>query len=213
VLLVLLTVFGAGYLVLFSPLLGVRTVEVVGVRSLSAGDVRAAAAVPEREPMLRVDLEEIRRRVKQLSLVADVRVDRSWPSTLVVEVTERVPVAVFKAEDGQWLVDATGLAYTPATSEEATGLPELVVPRAVPDDPATAVAVRVLTVLPERVRQELLAVTAHSPHDVRLTLSAGREVRWGGARDAERKAAVLDVLLSRPGKVYDVSAPELPTVA
>ncbi|HSL06993.1 MAG TPA: cell division protein, partial [Pseudonocardiaceae bacterium] len=41
----------------------------------------------------------------------------------------------------------------------------------------------------------------------------GREVRWGGVEQGDRKAAVLGPLLTQPGKIYDVSSPTLPTVA
>ena len=36
---------------------------------------------------------------------------RSWPFTVELRITERTPVAVFKAPDGTWLVDGTGLPY------------------------------------------------------------------------------------------------------
>jgi cell division protein FtsQ len=38
-------------------------------------------------------------------------------------------------------------------------------------------------------------------------------VKWGNSADSERKAMVLAALLTRPGKTYDVSAPDLPTVS
>ncbi|SHF33706.1 cell division protein FtsQ [Streptoalloteichus hindustanus] len=198
--------------VYFSPLLGVREVQVTGVSVLGADDVRRQAAIAEGTPLARLDAEGVSSRVRGMPRVASVEVRRSWPDTVVLQVVERTPVAVVKEGDGSKLVDGTGTAYAPAP-EGAAGLPELVVERAGPDDPATAVGVRVLVSIPERVRQEVLTVTARTPGDVRLTLSAGREVRWGGGADSERKAAVLAALLTRPGSVYDISAPELPTVA
>ena len=44
-------------------------------------------------------------------------------------------------------------------------------------------------------------------------LANGKTVRWGNADDSARKAAVLAALMTRPGKVYDVSSPDLPTVS
>ncbi|MCP2256967.1 cell division protein FtsQ [Streptoalloteichus tenebrarius] len=207
-----LAVLSALAVVYFSPLLGVREVQVAGVSVLSPDDVRSRAAIAEGTPLARLDAEGVSARVRELPRVASVEVRRSWPHTVVLQVVERTPVAVVKEPDGPKLVDGTGLAYA-AAPEGAAGLPELVVQRAAPDDPATAAGVRVLVSVPEKVRQEVLTVTARSPSDVRLTLSAGREVRWGGGADSERKAAVLAALLTRPGTVYDVSAPELPTVA
>jgi cell division protein FtsQ len=37
-------------------------------------------------------------------------------------------------------------------------------------------------------------------------------VRWGDTGKTDRKAKVLAALLTQKGKIYDVSAPELPTI-
>ena len=63
------------------------------------------------------------------------------------------------------------------------------------------------------LREDVLSVTADSPSDIRLMLSGSREARWGSSADTVRKAAVLDVLMTRKGTVFDVSSPELPTVS
>jgi cell division protein FtsQ len=76
----------------------------------------------------------------------------------------------------------------------------------------------VLAGLPQPLRAQVLVVAARSPADVVLRLSTGqggngREVRWGGVEQGDRKASVLGPLLTQPGKIYDVSSPTLPTVA
>ncbi|MGH3976448.1 MAG: cell division protein FtsQ/DivIB, partial [Pseudonocardiaceae bacterium] len=98
------------------------------------------------------------------------------------------------------------------------GLPELRVARVGPRDAATVAALTVLTGLPEPLRAQVLSVAAKSPADVVLRLDNGRggngrEVRWGGVEQGDRKAAVLTPLLTQPGKIYDVSSPALPTIA
>lgn len=200
------------YAVLFTPLLGVRSVQVSGIKALAGDDVRAAAHVRLGQPMLRLDLGGIRAAVAALPRVAAVDVRRSWPATVELRITERVAVAVFRAPDGAWLVDGTGLPYA-VVEAPPSGLPELRVRHASPDDPATKAGVRVLSALPESLRAEVLAVSAATPDSVRLDLTAGREVVWGSVADSQRKAAVLVPLLTRDGKVYDVLAPELPTVS
>ncbi|WP_167975232.1 hypothetical protein [Lentzea indica] len=44
-------------------------------------------------------------------------------------------------------------------------------------------------------------------------LTGNRVVKWGSSDDTPRKAAVLMVLLTRPGLVFDVSSPDLATVS
>ena len=46
-----------------------------------------------------------------------------------------------------------------------------------------------------------------------VAISGNRVVEWGSSDDTPRKAAVLIVLLSRPGTTYDVSSPDLATVS
>src|SRR3954454_9895632 len=60
-------VVGGVWLVYFSPVLAVRGSAAVGRRQLRAAQVRAAAAVPDGEPLARVDLDRIRSRVEAMA--------------------------------------------------------------------------------------------------------------------------------------------------
>jgi cell division protein FtsQ len=191
----------------FTPALGVREVEVRGTVDLTADEVRAAAAVEPGTPLVRLDVDAVAARVRELPRVAGVEVARVLPGTVRLTVDEREPVAVIKAAEGAHLVDVTGKDYATVV-QPPIGLPELKV-----SSDAVASAVRVLTQLPEPVRKDVLTVTADSPSDIRLSLGGGREARWGSPADTPRKAAVLQVLLTRKGSVFDVSSPELPTVS
>lgn len=204
---VMVTVTAVVGTVWFTPVLGVREVEVRGAVHLTAAEVREAAAVEAGTPLVRVDVHAVDARVRELPRVAGVHVERLPPGTLRLTVDEREPVAVINSPDGAHLVDATAKDYATVTGPPP-GLPEL---RVGPD--ALAAAVGVITQLPEALRREVLVVTADTPSDVRVTLSAGREARWGSSADTPRKAAVLEVLMTRKGTVFDVSSPELPTVS
>ena len=69
----------------------------------------------------------------------------------------------------------------------------------------------VIDALPASVRSQVTHVAASSRDDVRLSLSSGAVVVWGGPERAGDKAAALAALISRPAKVYDVSVPDTPT--
>jgi cell division protein FtsQ len=212
-LLSVLTVLGLGYAVLFTPLVGVRSVEVTGIHDLTRDQVRAAAAVAAGTPVLTLDTQAIHDRVAALPRVAEVQVSRALPGTVRVNITERTPVGVLKTPGGAHLVDGTGRDFA-TVAQPPTGLPELqLATTPSPDDRATRAVVGVLAALPEKLRPEVLVVAAKTGNDVVITLSAGREVRWGGLADSARKAQVLTALLTRDGKVFDVSSPQLPTIA
>jgi len=210
---VLAVAAGGAWLLLGSSVFTVRRLVILGTHDEPVAEVLAAAAVPPGSRMLGLDLDGITRRVAALPRVARVEVERDWPSSLLLRVQERMPVAVTRTTEGLRLVDATGLAYLHAPVPLPPGLPELTAPVVSPQDDATRAELAVLAALPAALRSKVLAVSATGSYDVTLTLTGHRTVRWGAAAEAARKAQVLGVLLSQPGTTYDVSAPDLPTIA
>lgn len=211
-LLVVLTVGAIAYLVMFTSLLGVRSVDVLGTKEIPQDQVREAAAIELGTPMVRLAADEAAARVAALPRVFEVVVERSWPSTVEIIVTERTPVAVQLSGDGVHLIDRTGFDYATVKARPA-GLPELKLTNVSPDDPVTRAAVTVLGALPKQLKPQVAQITAPTPGDVRLLLVDGRTVRWGDARNSERKGAVLAPLLSQPGTTFDVTTPELATIS
>jgi len=194
----------------FSPLLAVRSVAVRGATVVGEQQVVDALEVPAGTPLLRVDLTAAATRVAALPRVATAKVERVLPSTLRVSVLERRAVAFVSAAGGAHLIDAGGVDF--AVEAPPPGLPELVVTAPAPGDPRTTTALGVLGALPDALRTQVGKIGARSTDGVELTLRDGRTVRWGGADSPDRKAAVLAALLTRPGRVFDVSSPALPTV-
>jgi cell division protein FtsQ len=214
-LLSVLTVVAMVYLLWFSSMLGVQTVDVVGSNAVPAEQVREAAAVPDQKPMLRLDTDEIRDRVAQMPGIATVDVSRSWPNTVEITVTERSAIAFFDSGpggDGVHLVDGGGVVFK-TVKERPAGLPELKLPSVSADDPVTRAVTGVLGVIPQQLLKQVTTASANTPASVEFALADGKTVRWGTAADTDRKAKVLAALLTREGKVYDVSAPDLPTVS
>jgi cell division protein FtsQ len=212
VLVTFLGVVAVLYIVFFTGLLGVRQVDVEGIRGLTADEVRTAAAVEMGKPLIRLDTDEIAERVSHLSRVWHVRVERSWPTTVTVTVDERTPVGYVGKPDGAHMVDAGGVDFA-VVPQPPTGLPVLDLATPAPADPATKAVVEVLGRIPQRLRGMVTGLGARTAGSVQLTLTDGRVVKWGNSADSERKALVLAALLTRPGKTYDVSAPDLPTVS
>jgi cell division protein FtsQ len=214
-LLILATIVGLVYVMFFTSFVGVKSVDVVGAKSIPADQVRAVAAVPDLTPMPRVSTDEVRDRVAEMPGVATVEVSRSWPSTIRITITERTAIAYFDSGpggDGYHLVDGGGVVFK-TVKEKPAGLPELKLPEVSVDDPVTQAVTTVLGIIPPQLLKQVTTATAKTPGSVEFTLTNGKTVRWGNAGDTDRKAKVLAALLSRDGKTYDVSAPELPTVS
>jgi cell division protein FtsQ len=198
----------AGVVVWTTPLLAVTEVRVTGTDLLSPAEVREAARVPVGTPMARIRVAEVAERIAVLAPVASVEVYRSWPRSLVVEVTERTAVAVVATGGGFGLLDADGVVFhtTPAHPRQ---LPRVDLARPGPDDPATGAALVVLGALTPELRAQLEVLSVAGPTRIRLELRTGLTVVWGEASDNEQKARVATALLDRGAAVIDVSSPEV----
>ena len=194
----------------FSPLLAVRRVEVVGVPSSQVAAITRLAQVPIGQPLARVDRAAVAARVAELATLADVSIERSWPSTLVIHAEPRVPFLVVQNPQGQLqVVDETGVAYA-QVSAPPRGVPVVyAASSAALSRDALSTAVSVVRVLPPAMQRRVAKVTVSSANLVTLRIG-GTDVVWGGVDAPERKLAIMTALLKGGPKAIDVSAPDTP---
>ena len=194
----------------FSPLLAVRKVEVVGVPPSEVAVITRLAAVPQGQPLARVDAGAVAARVAELATLANVSIERSWPSTLVIHAQPRVPFLVVQNPQGQLqVVDVSGVAYA-QVSAPPKGVPVVHADSAagLSRDALTA-AVSVVRVLPPALQKRVSRVTVSSADLVSLKI--GRtDVAWGGVAEPDRKLAIMTALLAGNPSAIDVSAPDTP---
>ncbi|MDT4942663.1 MAG: cell division protein FtsQ [Pseudonocardiales bacterium] len=197
-----------------SPLMRLSSITVKGTSRLSTGQVLAAAGVRPGVPLVEVPVGAVRGRVASLPLVAGVRVDRDWPNRLVIEVTERRPVAAVSSGGAAGsevvLVDSAGVAFAAASSVPA-GLVDLRVPLPTlgSTSGAAAAALDVWAQLPPGVRREIRWMRADSADAVSFELARGSTVVWGSPGDSADKLSVLAALMRSRASIYDVSTPSV----
>nr|WP_245813805.1 FtsQ-type POTRA domain-containing protein [Rhodococcus marinonascens] len=199
-----------GLVAWFTPLLSVREIDVAGATSIPEEQIRLVLAVQHGQPLLRVDTESAAQRVAEIPKVASVRVQRVYPSSIRVTVTDRVPVVFIDTPGGTHLLDADAVDYEIAPPPP--GVPRLVTEKPGWGDPSTEAALDVLESMPPQLRGQVGQIAATSISDISVTLLDGRAVVWGGAENSARKGAVALPLLTQSGQTYDVSSPDLPTV-
>jgi cell division protein FtsQ len=203
------------WLVWFSDVLNVRRVEVDGLKTMSAADLRTQAAVPIGGPLARVDLGAIETRIASMPRVDSVEASRRWPHVVSIHVRERVPVAWVHIDGQTRLVDRHGVDFRTVR----TGPSNLIELRIDATDPdirvkAFEAATRVIVFLRRDGRDVFNVaryVSAETQDSVHLKLSPDRTVVWGSAENGAKKLAVLRALLKVKAARYDVSAPEVPT--
>jgi cell division protein FtsQ len=167
--------------------------------------------VPDRRPLARVDLGQVGARVRGLPAVDKVVVTRSWPSTLRIEVVERVAVAAVPASGQFALIDDEGVPFR-VVAEPPAGLPQAKLATPGPTDSNTGSALTVLAALSDDLREQLVAISVLSPVSIRLELRKGRVVIWGDDTQSDQKSRVATALLRRKGDEIDVSAPTVVTI-
>ncbi|HEX4728331.1 MAG TPA: FtsQ-type POTRA domain-containing protein [Jatrophihabitans sp.] len=203
--LTLVLVVGLGWLVGFSSVLGVHSVLVSGNRELSRAEVESAAAVRPGSPLSRLDTSAIRARVAKLPEVRTVTVHTSYPSTVLIQVTERVAVGYRATPTGAGLVDADNVQFR-IQSKPPAGLPQLATALPGQTDQAAAMAT-VAGALPAELARRVSLISAASTESVTLRLFDGRVVFWGGTDRGADKARLMTALLRQPGHYYDISDP------
>jgi cell division protein FtsQ len=203
------------WLLLVSPVLGVTSVQVDGVTSLPADQVREAAGIAPGTPLLRVDVAAARARIARLPQVAKVEVTRGWPHTVVVTVVQRVPVAVVGEPGQRTLVDAHGVLFDTITGAPPAGVVSLDLASPGPGDRATMAALAAVEAMSTDLRKRVASVAVPSAEDITLTLTDGTVVQWGGPEESDRKGSALAATLEQladekldPAKTIDVSTPE-----
>lgn len=200
----------AAGVVAFSPLADVDTVRVSGTKRLSPARVEAAAQVGG-GPLVTVDLDDVRRRVVALPGVKSATVTREWPSRVVVEVVERVPVVVVPRGQTIELYDIEAVLVDTVVSAPAT-TPRLNVADGSPTPEVIRAAVAMLRALPRALRKQVRDLTAAGPASLSFHLTDGAEVVWGSGERTKEKVRALTLLVPQGAKRYDVRVPDRPAV-
>lgn len=209
---VMLVVVGVGLaLVLyFTPVMSARNIVVTGTGAVTREEVLDAAQVRVGTPLLQINTNQVADRVAAIRRVASARVQRQYPSALRITIVERIPVVVKDFPDGPHLFDRDGVDF--ASGPPPPALPYIDVANPGPTDSTTKAALQVLLALRPEVAGQVARIAAPSLASITLTLGDGRVVIWGTTDRTDEKAEKLAALLTQPGKTYDVSSPDLPTV-
>lgn len=103
-----------------------RRVEINGANRVSRLDIYNVAFDQPSMAMPLVDLEATRDRLLRFGWIKEARVSRRLPDTLVIDITERRPVAIWQNGGRLSLIDAEGVVLEPVRVEAMPELPLVV---------------------------------------------------------------------------------------
>ena len=202
-------------LLLTSPLLSVRKVEVEGVVYANPELVASIVDSIDGEPVLTVDLDAAEDKLLMIPWVRQARVSMHLPSRVTIEVVERAPIAFFRSVDGfNRVIDRDGrvldviegdpVDFTPIIG---TG-PNLSAGQNT-EQPFLGAA-ELINALPSELRSRLLTVTVSPEGEVSLALTNDVEVLFGRPDDFQAKLVGVVNEIKRQGSrryaIIDVSS-------
>ena len=106
--------------------LKVSSLTVQGATPMAQADIVKAAEVYKDQPILGIDLAAVRARVEQVGWVKQARVVRLLPDAIVIDVTQRVTLAVWQHGGHTQVIDADGHAIAEADPSRFPELPLVV---------------------------------------------------------------------------------------
>lgn len=104
----------------------VKRIEVVGANRIDRMHVYDIALAQQDRSMAAFDLAEVRSQLLQYGWVSDARVSRRLPDTLVIDLVERTPVAVWQDRGRYTLIDDRGTILPGVDPASMPGLPVIV---------------------------------------------------------------------------------------
>lgn len=98
-----------GSIVVNASVLSVSVIDVSGNSRLTVADVKTQLRDLMGKPLLRADLQAYQQTLMKSPWIASAQLWRVLPSTVKVQITERVPVAIARFSGELFLVDADGV--------------------------------------------------------------------------------------------------------
>lgn len=188
----------------------VEQIEVTGIKRADKMTVYNYALDEKSRAMPLVDLDEVRARLMTIGWVADARVSRRLPDTLVVDIVERKAAAVWQHQGQLMLIDAEGVLLEPVSAEAMPDLPLVIGDGAYAQQPAYQ---RLLAAAPA-LRPLVKAATWIGNRRWDLSFNTGERLALPEGEEAAAKALVkfaeldgADRLLGRGYLRFDLRDP------
>lgn len=201
----------ATVVLVLSPALSLRDVQVEGSTTVSEAEIQEALSGLYGEPLARISNDRVATALKSIRVIQAFETRIEPPGTLVIILNERQPLGAVSRGGVFVVVDAAAVELW-SQPEPPEDLPIILV-EADRTSPSFEAVSRVLLALPPEISSSVEGVTASTLDDVRFTMrESSHEVIWGSAERSQEKARVLGAALVAAGagqpQVIDVTTPD-----
>jgi cell division protein FtsQ len=199
----------------FTPLFGADTLVVEGTARLGRDEVLALGGLGRGTNVFHLDAGAVVEALESDPRVAQAEVARELPSTIVVTIRERVPVAAAFVDGTRTLIADDGVVLP---GEVTARLPTIRAEVGEPAAPERTDAARVLAALGPSLRRAVETAAIDPAGELRLEMRDLVVVAYGPMDDVEAKARSLRAVIAWAAdegvdlSMIDVSVPGAPTV-
>ena len=199
----------------FSPILAVKTIDIIGTNRVSESEIRKDLKFLIGKPLPQVTSDEIAAKLSNYQLIDSVSAVSMPPNTLRVVVIERSPIAIVAINGVNYLYDPAGVQLGRAGASDS--LPTIQNAGNPTTSKTFKLAIDVLLKIPVKLLPEVSTISATSKDSVFLTLrTKNQKILWGDDSQPGLKAKVLGALMDHYarqwGITFDVSSPAQPSV-
>lgn len=195
----------AAYVLGWSTLLTVSSVEVTGTKTLITTEIKVG------ERLARVEPRSIVAELGRIKWIRNVEVSRNWISGKVtIAIVERTPIAIFNEQ----VIDEEGVSFS-LLNQNIQGLPHI----QATDIDAAISAANFYNSLPKDFADDITTLKVVTGDSYSLDMSQGKrsiELLWGQDGENALKVRVYRALIARPENIeiiqIDLSAPHAPIV-
>jgi cell division protein FtsQ len=203
-----------------SPFFYAREIEVRGTSHVTRADVLRIAAITSKTNVFTLDTGAAEARLERDPWIAGATITKDLPSRLVIDIHERVVVAVVESGGVLRLVADDGVLLEAALPRVSAGLPVIAFTDQQGLEPgadAVGGAARAIAAMVPTLRHRIDGVSILADGQLRVDLSSGAKVAYGEAVELPEKAmalrALLDYAAEKSASVIsaDVRVPSTPT--
>ncbi len=201
----------AGYYFLNSAFFALQQIEVTGNTTISQETIVRQSGVAPGVNLFKIDTQGVIRKIQMLPSVKKVEVKRRLPHTLVLQITERTPIALVVSPDGFLQVDDEGIYIKRVQDFKDLHLP---VVSGVPlennlgpgtrlEKPGLSAALRLIQMMDKVLKENVTEIIAPSPQTITLKTLQGVEIRFGEPEEMDRKMKIIEELLIENGAIIN----------
>jgi cell division protein FtsQ len=207
-------------LILESPIFSIDKIEIVQSKNTAQFSqdqlslLNKSLASVKYQQMYRSNFDSSNKKIGNLNFVSSVNFKKVWPSTVKVQITNRVAVATIKTDKGYVLLDKNSIAFA-KVPEFQVGLPvfkgfdEITFSKAIKDKNY----VSILNNLPDELSGQIAYVDKNESNYL-ITLTDGIVVHLGDINLLKEKLAIAWSIIQTKNRselgYIDVSVPSFP---